>query len=403
MITKRGSVYYVVIRYKTSNEVWKKKWIRAGVSRRDALRVERKYMQDRDAGVPLLDRNTASTMREFFDQWMDASVKPPSRSAGTYENYQYCAEKLCAYIGNVRIDRLTPLHLTKAYKALLGDGLSATTVRMCHRVVRAALNKAVRWHIIPVNPALSADTPQRTPSPAQALDVEKALSLLRFTESMNVYSRLVVSLEMLCGLRDAEVCGLRWQDFEKETGRLYIRHNICRRSMEGIDPSLYEFSWKQGKKYLVLDKVKTEASCNFIILPEYVSHVIEQARTAYAQKMWSLRSAFHDFGFILCDDIGAPRSNYYVYQTVQKALALYNASHADDPLPRLRAHDLRHTAATLLLEEHVDIKYVSRQLRHSSTVITQNLYQHVTDRMAALPARTIDRMIETGKRAGEKS
>lgn len=73
------------------------------------------------------------------------------------------------------------------------------------------------------------------------------------------------------------------------------------------------------------------------------------------------------------------------------------------PLPRLRAHDLRHTAATLLLEEHVDIKYVSRQLRHSSTVITQNLYQHVTDRMAALPARTIDRMIETGKRAGEKS
>lgn len=192
MITKRGSVYYVVIRYKTSNEVWKKKWIRAGASRRDALRVERKYMQD---------RNTASTMREFFDQWLDASVKPPSRSAGTYENYQYCAEKLCAYIGNVRIDRLTPLHLTKAYKALLGDGLSATTVRMCHRVVRAALNKAVRWHMIPANPALSADTPQRTPSPAQALDVEKALSLLRFTESMNVYARLVVSLEMLCGMR----------------------------------------------------------------------------------------------------------------------------------------------------------------------------------------------------------
>ena len=96
MITKRGNVYYVVIRYKTSNEVWKKKWIRAGASRRDALRLERKYMQDRDAGVPLLDRNTASTMREFFDQWMDASVKPPSRSAGTYENYQYCAEKLCA-------------------------------------------------------------------------------------------------------------------------------------------------------------------------------------------------------------------------------------------------------------------------------------------------------------------
>ncbi len=341
-------------------------------------------------------------MREFFSQWLEVSVKPPARSLGTYENYQYCVKRLLPHIGNVRIDRLTPLHLTRMYNTLLAGGLSNTTVRMCHRIVRAALNKAVKWHFIAANPALAADVPQSMPSPAQALDMEKALSLLRFTESMNVYARLIISLEMLCGLRDSEVCGLRWQDFERDTGRLYIRHNICRRSLDGIDPSLYEFTWKQGRKYLILDKVKTESSCNFIILPEYVSHVIEQARAVYAQKKWSLRSAFHDFGFILCDDIGAPRSNYYVYQTVQKAVALYNADHADDPLPRIRAHDLRHTAATLLLEEHVDIKYVSRQLRHSSTVITQNLYQHVTDRMAALPARTIDNMIESNRRAGEK-
>lgn len=72
----------------------------------------------------------------------------------------------------------------------------------------------------------------------------------------------------------------------------------------------------------------------------------------------------------------------------------YNEAHPDSPIPKIRAHDLRHTAATLLLEEHVDIKYVSRQLRHSATVITQNLYQHVTDKMAALPAKTIDDMLK---------
>lgn len=324
-------------------------------------------------------------------------MKPPARSLGPYENYQYCVKRRLPHIGNVRIDRLTPLHLTRTYNTLLAGGLSNTTVHMCHRIVRAALNKAVKWNFIAANPALAADIPQSTPSPAQALDVEKALSLLRFTESLNVYARLIISLEMLCGLRDSEVCGLRWQDFEKETGRLYIRHNICRQSLEGIGPSLYEFTWKQGRKYLILDKVKTESSCNFIILPEYVSHVIEQARTAYMQKMWTLRSAFHDFGFILCDDIGAPRAEYYVYQRVQDAVARYNQAHPEAPLPRIRAHDLRHTAATILLEEHVDIKYVSRQLRHSSTVITQNLYQHVTDRMAALPARTIDDLLRKSR------
>lgn len=397
MITKRGDVYYVIIRYKNSNDEWKKKWIRAGGSLRDAKKMERKYMQDRDGGIPIFDRNTASTLREFFDQWLEASVKPPSRSLGTYENYRYCADKLCAHIGNVRIDRLTALRLTKTYKALLADGLSPSTVRMYHRVLRAALNKAVKWHMLASNPALSADLPERTRSPAKALDLDQALALLRWSEEQNPYTQLIISLEMLCGLRDAEVCGLHWEDYEPDTGRLYIRHNLCRRSLDGVDPSLYEFTWKQGKKYLVLDKAKTEASCNFIILPEHVKHVLEMARTAYMQKKWQLRSAFHDFGFILCDDIGAPRAEYYVYQRVQDAVARYNQAHPEAPLPRIRAHDLRHTAATILLEEHVDIKYVSRQLRHSSTVITQNLYQHVTDRMAALPARTIDDLLRKSR------
>lgn len=108
MIVKKGSIYYVVVKYKNNNEEWKKKWIRAGTSRRDAQRLERKYESDRDAGIPIVDRNTSFTLREFFSQWLDSSIKPPSRSLGTYENYIYCADKVCAHIGNVRIDRLTP-------------------------------------------------------------------------------------------------------------------------------------------------------------------------------------------------------------------------------------------------------------------------------------------------------
>ena len=337
-------------------------------------------------------------MSQYFAQWLEASIKPPSRSLGTYENYRYCVEKFRPHIGNVRIDHLTPLHLTKTYKSMIQSGLSITTVRMCHRIARAALNKAVKWNLLFSNPALAADVPQATKSPARALDTEEALSFLKHVEGMGTYTELIISLEMLCGLRDAEVCGLRWEDYEAATRRLSIRHNLCRRSMDGIDPSLYEFTWKQGKKYLVLDKAKTESSANFIILPDYVAHVVEQARAAYAQKKWALRDAFHDFGFILCDDTGAPRADYYVYQQVQKALVSYNQAHPDHPLLKIRAHDLRHTAATILLEEHVDIKYVSRQLRHSSTVITQNLYQHVTDRMAALPAKTIDAIIKKEKK-----
>ena len=57
-------------------------------------------------------------------------------------------------------------------------------------------------------------------------------------------------------------------------------------------------------------------------------------------------------------------------------------------------HDLRHTAATILLENDVDIKLVSRQLRHSDTDITQNLYQHVTERLESKIANTLDSLMD---------
>lgn len=84
----------------------------------------------------------------------------------------------------------------------------------------------------------------------------------------------------------------------------------------------------------------------------------------------------------------------YMY-AVGDVLEAYNKNHEDSPLPKIRAHDLRHTAATLLLEADVDIKYVSRQLRHSSTVITQNLYQHVTRRAASKTADVMDALVNS--------
>lgn len=85
----------------------------------------------------------------------------------------------------------------------------------------------------------------------------------------------------------------------------------------------------------------------------------------------------------------------HVYYTVQHVWDAYNKNHKGSPLPKIRAHDLRHTAATLLLEADVDIKYVSRQLRHSSTVITQNLYQHVTRKAASKTADVMDDLVKS--------
>ena len=242
------------------------------------------------------------------------------------------------------------------------------------------------------NPCLSADVPSPTPSPAIALTKDQAMALLGQSEKTGPYDNMIIALGMLCGLRDAESCGLRWQDYTESEGKLFIRHNLSERYATDVDPGQYEYFYRtaSGKKALVLDKTKTESSNDYIMLPQYVQDRLRKLRLLYIKKKMLLGPAFHDDKFILCDDAGIPYSPHKIYYAVQHVRSVYNKEHLETPLPKIRAHDLRHTAATLLLEENIDIKYVSRQLRHSSTTITQNLYQHVTETSSKKTARAMD-------------
>lgn len=389
MITKKGNVYYVVYKYKDLNGAWKKKWERAGTNKRDAEKLERKVMSDRDSGIPVSTKFTP-TLSLFFSQYLETCIKPPLRALGTYENYRFCFSKVEPKIGRVRIDKLRAVHFSAAYKELLEENISVTTVRMIHRVLRAALNKACQWQLIPNNPIRYADVPKPTPSPARVLERNQFISLLKWAETRPIQERVILSLGFLCGLRDGEICGLRWQDFDGS--RLYIRHTLTRRNLDGINHGIYPFMYPMKKSYLVLGDVKTDSSRNYITPPRYVLDVLKDAKGYYSSQKEEFKQSFRDLGFILHDGTGAPCSDNFVWRTVQKAIRLYNETH-EDKLPRIRAHDMRHTAATVLLEENVDVKYVSRQLRHSNVSVTQNIYEHVTERMSDYTAKAMDRIV----------
>lgn len=396
MIIKRNDHYYVVIKYKTASGQAKKKWVAAGTNRRAAQKLEREILSRRDNGEIFCGRNEAPTVASYLAEWLESAVKPPAKSLGTYENYTFCINKILPIIGNIKLGKLSAIQLTKAYRNLQSSGLSVTSIRMIHRVLRAAFNKAIKWDILSKNPCLSADVPSPTPSPAIALTKKQAMMLLSQSEEGSPYDNAIIALGMLCGLRDAESCGLRWQDYSEKEGKLVIEHNLSERYATGIDPKRYPYFYRPGKgeKALVLDKTKTDSSNDYIMLPRYVRECFAKLRLLYHRKRMQIGPAFHDDGFILCDDYGIPYSPHKIYYVVQRVWKAYNKSHPDAPLPKIRAHDLRHTAATLLLEENVDIKYVSRQLRHSSTVITQNLYQHVTPQAAWKTVNAMDNIFD---------
>ena len=84
MIVKKKNVYYVVYKYKMLNGDWRKKWERAGTSKREAEKLERKLMAVRDEGAPVATRNSTPTLSAFFYQFLETCIKPPLRAVGTY-------------------------------------------------------------------------------------------------------------------------------------------------------------------------------------------------------------------------------------------------------------------------------------------------------------------------------
>lgn len=392
MLQKKGKIWYVVLNYKEGNK-WKKKWISTGTpSAREAKRIEKDIEYKATEGIiKVKAEKDIPTLRAFFDQWMDVCVKPPSRKPATYENYKYVSNKICRSLGNMKVNRITPEILEKYIKEELAAGTSHTCIRLEYRVLKVALKSAVRWKLIAVNPCEAVDPPSPTPSPAKVATIDEVQQLLDITSKDSVpINHLVICLGALAGLRRGEMCALEWADVDLDANILYIRHSMSRKDNDILAGGTYYKVFHGQKSSLVMDKVKTDASAAPICIPSIVSDALHRMKLWQNKNRILLGQCYNDNDLVLCHEDGSPCEPSYIYHCFQKLLKANN-------FPHLRVHDLRHTAATLLLAQGVDIKLVSHQLRHSDVSITQNLYEHVTEKLARTSADAMDDLFRKAK------
>lgn len=252
----------------------------------------------------------------------------------------------------------------------------------------------MKWKLIIVNPCDAVTPPAPVKYEAHVATMEEVQKLLETAGAYAIPIReVVVCLGALCGLRRGEMCALEWKDVDMDEGSLTVRHTMARRYNKDIANGHYYKVFKGSKKTsLVIDEAKTEASAGKIYIPSLAVDALRRMYLWQQRNRMLLGMCYTDNGLILCHEDGHPCAPNWIYQEFEALLK-------ETGLPHLRVHDLRHTAATLLLEQGVDIKLVSRQLRHSDTVITQNLYQHVTDRLARTSADAMDALFEKKEKA----
>jgi integrase len=305
------------------------------------------------------------TVAQYLDQWLTASVRPSTRHK-TFTTYEsLCRTAIVPRIGAKKLSKLTPLDLQSLYSNLGEAGLSPRTVHHVHRVLHRAFVQAVGWKILPRNPCDGTTSPK---APRPELNVWRPDEADAFQQAVRAHQRhALYVLALTTGMRQGELLGLKWADIDVNAGSLAVRRAL--QSQRGVG--------------LVFTEPKTARSRRKIHLAKTAIAALRAHRDRQTFDRHAAGPAWSDNDLVFCDEIGAPLSPTNETKTFQRLTAAAK-------LPVIRFHDLRHTAATILLAKGVHVKLVSEMLGHSSIVLTLDTYSHVIPAMHADAAAAMD-------------
>ena len=297
------------------------------------------------------------TLRAFIERWLP-SVKARVRPS-TWAQYATLAQKhIVPGLGDGPIQKLTPDGINAFYAGLLEQGrlhgrggLSPRTVGHIHGVLRNALNDAVKWRVIGRNPALEASPPRKQQQPLVTWAAPEARDFLAHVRGDRLFA--AYALALTTGMRRGELLGLAWRDVELEAGWLHVRQTLV------------------SVNYRVqFSTPKTQAGRRSIAIDPGTVEILREHRLRQLKER-------HELG------LGAAQPDDLVFagiggQPLNPSLFTdgFDRRVKTAGVPRIRFHDVRHTAATLALAAGVPAKVVAERLGHSSVSITLDLYTH---------------------------
>lgn len=322
-----------------------------------------------EGGQGLLQANSAERLGDYCRRWLEdvasRSVRWHSQRCYT-SRLQHVADK----IGHVRLRDLAPAHIQRCYRQLLDDGLAPATVHSIHVTLHTALETAVEWDWLMRNPTDRVRPPRVPQAEMPSLSVQQARILIKGTED-TPYGLLFVCLAVL-GLRIGEALGLRWPDFDSERRALHLQMGMKEAPEGGY--MLDELKTRGSRRALEIDP---------LLADRITAHRVAQLEARLAAETWE------DWGLIFCRANGRPM----VRQTVGK---VFDRELARLGLPDVRIHDLRHTAATLLLAQGTHLRVVQEILGHESSRTTADRYSHVMPAMHREALAQLTRTVLSG-------
>ena len=307
------------------------------------------------------------TLGAYLAWWLD-DVVAPERAPKTTTTYRDIVRlHVVPTLGKTTLERLSAKDVLALLRAKQREGKSPRTVAIIRAVLHTALAHAERLGMVPRNVAALVDPPRQVAVERRPFTPEEGRALLAAAEGDRLAALWRVTLTL--GLRAGEVLGLRWEDVDLDAGEVRVRRNLQRLPAADVRPDhVVVGGGRKGPSALVLRELKTARSRRTLSLPPDAvaalrSHRARQAGERLAARRW----ADHDLLFTTPHGTGIDPDNLY---RMFKAL-LGRAGVSD-----VRFHDLRHTAASLMLASGLPVNVVSEVLLHAQTSTTLNTYAH---------------------------
>lgn len=318
------------------------------------------------------------TFKDFADMYFKTytTFLSPSTLRGYKQAYNNNKPHgILNYFGNVQLRKITTKHIQE-YVNLLSCSVSPKSTKNYIMLLNVIFNTAIQLQVIPknANPMVGVIKPKQRKSPVQAYNLEEFNLLLKLAaEDENPDIKLIIDLALLSGIRRGEMAALMWTDVNFD--EKYISIDKCRIVVE---------------KEEYTKQPKTDAGIRKIYIPDALVDTLKEYRKRYVlNKMWHGKE-FADKGYV----VSKPDGNPFTPSGITNNYLRFMKRHAQE-IRYLKFHGLRHTYASVLIEQGENPKTVQHNLGHSDVALTLQIYSHSYESAQKKAAENLDKTISS--------
>ena len=379
----KGKWSVVLYQGRDINGKTKYSWHRVDGTKRDAERELTRLLHEMNTGTYI--EPTKLTVAQYLEQWISNHAEV-NLAGTTSERYRSIVQlHLVPKLGKHLLTKLQPIHINEYYAEAQKNGridgnggLSGRTVLQTHRILRKALQDALRLGLISRNPADAVGTPRFERKETKVLNCEELAIVIRAAENSPYYPAILLALGG--GLRRGEALAVRWSDLDLEEGIIAVQ-----RSIEQTSKGLRFKSPKSGRPrklvlpQIVMDGLKihkeNQEGHRLMYGPDYAGNNLVCAKPNG-------------------DPVNPDNFSHYFRDFMKNNVK---------EVTQIRFHDLRHSHASVLGSKGIHPKVVSERLGHSSVNITLDLYTHFLPSMQEEAAHKFDEALSTAPPPNQES